>query len=369
MASNAMKAPAKRTAFGDLSNTSRTVRDAASYDDSIIALKKAGEPVKTNLNEKPSALLRPAQRPFTATATKYSSFSTNNTSADSTAALIAAKISLIESKPLAPLPKRALSKRATSIYKDTDAQNAPSAPAHQSQGPRQHKSQPELKSDQAVKIVNEVSRQSELYQDAPEQQITDYTHQSNEINSSSQVQEQVMAEHTIDWQNRELPPNPHLAEVEEYWEEEEEEVYDEQGYTTAHSYRSRGENTTGGATTVLFPKITQKAKKEIAAAKQLVEGARTMEEIEDEAWDTSMVAEYGEEIFAYMRELEVRLKSTPFSFSRHAAFVAYLQLLLWPCDRPCLHSPLSCSCFQHPMLTNRSAAQVVAQCTLHGHPD
>ena len=32
---------------------------------------------------------------------------------------------------------------------------------------------------------------------------------------------------------------------------------------------------------------------------------QTEEELEEEAWDVSMVAEYGDEIFAYMRELEV----------------------------------------------------------------
>jgi G2/mitotic-specific cyclin 3/4 len=312
MPPNAMKAPAKRTAFGDVSNTSRTV---SAYDDSIIASKKAGELVKPILNEKPSALLRPAQRPLTATSAKLSSFGTNNnTSSDPIAAAIAAKISLIESKPLAPLPKRALSKRATSIYKDTNADHASSAPDHQSQGPRQHKSQPELKADQAVirrtqSKINEnsysfeASREGE-YQDASEQQFSDYSQQYNEVNASSQEEEQVIAENAFDLQQRELPPNPYLAQVEEY-SEEEEEIYDEQGYTTAHSYRSRGENTTGGVTTVLFPKITNKAKKELAEAKELVESARTMEEIEDEAWDTSMVAEYGDEIFAYMRELEV----------------------------------------------------------------
>jgi hypothetical protein len=96
-----------------------------------------------------------------------------------------------------------------------------------------------------------------------------------------------------------------VSEPEEYWEDEEEEIYDEQGYTTAHSYRSRGDNTTGGATTVLFPKVTKKVEREIAAAKELVERSRTQDEIDDEQWDTSMVAEYGDEIFAYMRELEV----------------------------------------------------------------
>ena len=74
---------------------------------------------------------------------------------------------------------------------------------------------------------------------------------------------------------------------------------------TARSYRSRGESTTGGATTVLFPHANQKVKKELAAAKEIVEATRTAEEIEDECYDTSMVAEYGDEIFDYMRQLEV----------------------------------------------------------------
>ena len=96
-----------------------------------------------------------------------------------------------------------------------------------------------------------------------------------------------------------------VAEPEEYWDEEGEENYDEEGYVTARSFRSRGENTTGGATTVLFPQVNQKAKKEIAAARELIEGSKTAEELEDEAWDTTMVAEYGEEIFQYMKDLEV----------------------------------------------------------------
>lgn len=95
------------------------------------------------------------------------------------------------------------------------------------------------------------------------------------------------------------------SEPEEYWDEEEGN-YEEEEYVTARSFKSRGENTTNGATTVLFPKVNQKIKKEFAAAKQLIESTRTAEEIDDETWDTSMVAEYGEEIFGYMRDLEVR---------------------------------------------------------------
>lgn len=101
-----------------------------------------------------------------------------------------------------------------------------------------------------------------------------------------------------------------VSEPEEYWDDEGEENYDEEGYATARSFKSRGENTTGGATTVLFPKVNQRTRKEIAAAKELIEESKTVEELEDEAWDTTMVAEYGEEIFQYMKDLEVRAKCT-----------------------------------------------------------
>lgn len=90
-------------------------------------------------------------------------------------------------------------------------------------------------------------------------------------------------------------------------DEDEDHCYDK-GYTTAHSYRSHGDNTTGGVTTVMFPpKITKKGQAEIETAKQIVESRRTAEEIQEDAWDISMVAEYGDEIFQYMRQQEVRL--------------------------------------------------------------
>ena len=63
----------------------------------------------------------------------------------------------------------------------------------------------------------------------------------------------------------------------------------------------------GGATTVLFPKYNHQVKRELALAKQVVESTRTLEDIEDEYWDTSMVAEYSDEIFEFMKEQEVSL--------------------------------------------------------------
>ncbi|KAI0810514.1 hypothetical protein GGR55DRAFT_644240 [Xylaria sp. FL0064] len=96
-------------------------------------------------------------------------------------------------------------------------------------------------------------------------------------------------------------------------DEEEPHCYDDdKGYTTAHSYRSHGDNTTGGVTTVMFPpKITKKGQVELEAARQIVESRRTAEEIQEDAWDISMVAEYGDEIFQYMKKQEMSLLPNP----------------------------------------------------------
>ncbi|KAL4753250.1 hypothetical protein BDW72DRAFT_36434 [Aspergillus terricola var. indicus] len=100
---------------------------------------------------------------------------------------------------------------------------------------------------------------------------------------------------------------PHQSEPEEYWDDDDEENEEDDGYITARSYRSRSENTTGGATTLLFPRYNQQVKRELALAKQIVEATRTVEDIEDDYCDTSMVAEYSEEIFEYMREQEIKM--------------------------------------------------------------
>lgn len=97
-----------------------------------------------------------------------------------------------------------------------------------------------------------------------------------------------------------------LSEPGEYWdEEEEEEVYDDQGYTTAHSIRSRGDLTTGGVTTLPFPKVTSKTISELEAATAYVEATRLPFDMAEDVQDLSMAAEYSEDIFQYMREMEV----------------------------------------------------------------
>lgn len=99
-----------------------------------------------------------------------------------------------------------------------------------------------------------------------------------------------------------------VPEPEEYWEDEDAvEVYEEEGFVTARSFKTRGDSTIGGATTILFPKQTQRTRREVAVAKELIEGSKTAEEWEEEAWDTTMVVEYSDEIFGYMKELEIKM--------------------------------------------------------------
>ena len=347
-AATGLNAVAKRAAFGDVSNTSRALNHAK--DDLVVSVKGNGtEYVKPQVLEKENALSRPAQRPLTATVkTTILGLNKSNQSAPltTTSNKITAVPSVIPAQVVRP---RASSKRVTAIYKDENSakpqqtlepvkqQNIPVAsvpipPVHQTLGPRHHKSQPQLKLNQPVlrrtqsKYMHNVlptvlsdailpsSSSIVDFKDAPVAEepklpsVADnsYDYQSYDAPAQSVVKVDSIdtepAVQTIDDyvpEERQLPSEP-----EEYWEEEE-EVYDEQGYTTAHSYRSRGDNTTGGATTVMIPKLNTKVERELEAAKLIVEGSRTREEIEDDMWDTSMVAEYGDEIFGYMRELEV----------------------------------------------------------------
>jgi len=352
-----LKGGAKRAVFGDVSNTARVLNNAQD-DLSALGKNNGSENIKPSLQEKPNVLNRPAQRPLS---TVVKNFLGHNSSNHSASAIISSKVS--QSVTVQPLPSsnqsqstrpHALSKRATAIYKDENVAESeeisqpgplqsvpinsiPLPPVGSTLlGPRQHKSQPQLKADQPILrrtqsrcITNSVfvsakdvaptsvvqnmeaeqaqeksiRQQTELQecayllQDTPAQ----LEHNSGPVETNLILQRSESFEH----EERELPALPLVSEAEEYWEEEEEEVYDEQGYTTAHSYRSRGDNTTGGATTVMIPKVSSNVERELAAAKMIVEGSRTREDIEDDAWDTSMVAEYGEEIFGYMRELEV----------------------------------------------------------------
>lgn len=121
-----------------------------------------------------------------------------------------------------------------------------------------------------------------------------------------------------DWRNTN---HAHLGEVqaqntrpkatdalyEEYLGDDFEDELDHEYNTTAGSF---GDITSdfSTVTTVLNPADNKKALAEIADAKVHVSATRTQDDVEDEQWDTSMVAEYGDEIFDYMRDLETRMR-------------------------------------------------------------
>ena len=110
-----------------------------------------------------------------------------------------------------------------------------------------------------------------------------------------------------------------ISEPEEYWDEPSEpENFDDEGFVTARSAKSTTAkvdgNTTGNATTVLVPKMNAKIRRELEAAAKVIESMKTVEDIEDEAWDTTMVAEYGDEIFQHMKHLEVCFFSFLYKF-------------------------------------------------------
>ncbi|KAK3115474.1 B-type cyclin [Teratosphaeriaceae sp. CCFEE 6253] len=85
------------------------------------------------------------------------------------------------------------------------------------------------------------------------------------------------------------PQYPHMDPLpaEQFYDIDEDEYYCEDGYTTARSFGLRGEST-GGVTTILAPKETEKVQKELVEARMFVDSTRTAEDIEDEQWDTSM---------------------------------------------------------------------------------
>ncbi|KAL8906616.1 MAG: hypothetical protein Q9171_006201 [Xanthocarpia ochracea] len=367
-----LKAAAKRTAFGDLSNVANVSKP--SKDDMAIPIKGyptlIEKPAVPPQAKKPAAPLRPAQRPLSVSGLKSL---LNNVSGVSSHASVKQPLEAPQSVKPAIQQSNArtlATKKSTTVFKDKTTGHpdqsksvvkdillptAPLPPVHRQLPSVQHRQLEQLSEEQpkADESPNEVLQHPKAPHHLEEPSIilssseaaaalrSDgiYIDNDGEVrqyifrDDADATEEQVglpIEKHatpptTVKQQSADelnqipdsLPdqvptaeaapqmPAP-VSEPEEYWDEEEGN-YEEEGYVTARSFRSRGENTTNGVTTVLFPKVNQKTKRELAAAKQLIESTRTAEEIDDETWDTSMVAEYGEEIFGYMRDLEIKM--------------------------------------------------------------
>ena len=358
-----LKLAAKRTAFGDVSNTANVSRP--SKDDSAIGAKGeysiSEKMISTQQDKKAPSFLRPAQRPLSVSGLKgLLNNVANSTNLPSVKQPLVDIQQSLQHTSQAANTRKLMTKKSTAVFKDAVAtqpqpsapevhkplpNTAPMAPVHRELQPRQQiketfesqelQTRPQLVLDKqggqaATQSSSEepaVLRSDGIYIDE-HGQVQFYGMEESiehvevlrpsdkgvllpvEVPNQSgrpgrdQALDAYLAKSQPDPQRK--PTLAPVSEPEEYWDDEAEENYDEEGYATARSFKSRGDNTTGGATTVLFPKVNQKTRKEIAAAKELIEGSKTAEELEDEAWDTTMVAEYGEEIFSYMKDLEVR---------------------------------------------------------------
>ena len=315
----------KRTVFADVSNT---VRQPIAKDDAQISAKGGKkmdilkDPAIVSAKEiaKPAALLRPAQRPIANLAPKLSASNASDLIASAAQKHLGGEI-----KAASTNVRKVLSKKATTIFREPsvevipEVKNIVQAPAVVEPAPIKVAA-PEIATS-LVPTNHHVSRRpletapTEIKESVCEEKVIKVDIDSRLANAHAEVaQEKYEYLDALEEQARVLEQerNEELAKLtsldqEEYWDEDEEEEYfDADGYTTARSLRSRGDNTTGGVTLQLAPRITAKSQRELEAAKMFVDSHKSAEDIEDEQWDTSMVAEYGEEIFEYMRQLEVR---------------------------------------------------------------
>ncbi|KAK4142169.1 cyclin-like protein [Dichotomopilus funicola] len=348
---SALNAPPKRTAFGDVSNTARVrASDIAGKQVNKDSVKAFVKPATASINTRDVRIEDKENKKANTKENRNKPASTLSRRSNNSVqpAQQTSRVNLSNKQnggvSLAQAPLRnGVSKKITAIYQDRQEEevsihsDVPS-PADDlavlvtkpGKLPRHSKSQPALRSDShnlrlqpALPVQSDNLTETEdeddiddnvteaAYEDAVEDLLRDDEDALREAlveiqRASSKTTQR--NEYDASVQPKNVPELPAAAELEEYWDEEEEqELYDEQGYTTAHSYRSHGDNTTSGPTTLLAPAVTASVEDELDLARDYVAAHQTEDEIEEEAWDVSMVAEYGDEIFTYMRDLEAEM--------------------------------------------------------------
>lgn len=325
-----LKGPVKRSAFGDLSNTAGTTvkhnistKGIAKHPVSTAKMVPYKDNDKENVikvGKTKDAFLRPAQRPLA------------GLKPPSTSQAISSQTDIRGG----PVIKQNVAKKTTVVYHD-EPQQKPQTLS------RQYRSQPYLKSaakaglhqTQSKDVVQDESQEDAeddideaSYEDAMEEQPREQdAYFPSEMPAPAPVEPAIAANMeplqplpattaSMPW-TFSAPPAP---ETEGLWDEDDDEdLYDEQEYLTSNSLKSCGDNTSGATTTLLAPRMTAKIQQELEEARSYVEKNRPKDDVEEEEWDVSMVAEYGEEIFEYMRELEV---------SNASALLAHVVIIL-----------------------------------------
>ena len=324
----------KRTAFADVSNTQRLqpAKDDSAIDGKVAVSCEDAKAALSHVSKlvvKNNALSKPAQRPLAVKAT--SQLPAPNTQTTTSTVPIKATADTVKTQSVTA--RTIVSKKSTTVLKEPGTQPPAREENEQSDKPfatedllaQLKESSSQSSSSSAIDGVILPAAQARVVAPLAIHPSTELVqqqvvlphlsaYQHPHITASSQPEQQVLLALEQHAQALENERNVALVlkqlQSQPYTEEEEEDMYYDDGYSTTRSLKLRGE-TTGGATIVLQPKYTTKVNAEIAAAKEMVEQARTPEEMEDEQWDTSMVAEYGDEIFEYMHTLENRMRPNP----------------------------------------------------------
>ncbi|KAJ5610987.1 hypothetical protein N7510_007706 [Penicillium lagena] len=314
MMQNAVNNGARRTAFGDLSNTKNALRP--SRDDSALEGKPVGKLLEkpVAVDKKPAVLAQPAQRPMSMSGLKSL---LNN---------------VVDSKPVNPAGK------ALPVLNNTTTNNTQ---AKRNNLVFRDELQPPHKLKETSKETTARSSTVSSVTIAPSQASSTTANDNLAVKKASKPQESWKDEYSMvlakqpavlrtsepinaydqhnydpvvyDYETDETKapglaskdPTSAVSEPEEYWDDE--AYHEVDGQLTAPSQRSRGDITTGTATTVIYPKMSEITKGQMFQAKDIVESTRTPEDIEEDFWDTSMVAEYGSEIFLHLRTREIEM--------------------------------------------------------------
>lgn len=265
MQNGAVRPAAKRAVFADVSNTIRTAPLA------VDAVKAHDNGKAAAIYLDPLELSKPAQKP---PAVK------NITTSIAPAAALPT-ISKVQPKKSAPVLR--------DLAAPTPDENAE---------PALDATLDESKAQQQVTVLDNTQEETAVAPVQPPQVLTSQEAVIVDTNALEQFAPETEEKVVV------LSQSLMTVNDDEYDEDYEEELYEASQTVTRGGVT---DNTTGGATVVLCPKHTAKTLREIEEARQVVESTRTAEDIEDDQWDTSMVAEYGDEIFEYMRTLEVCL--------------------------------------------------------------
>lgn len=309
------KVATKRTVFGDVSNTSHYAHHTAPNNDMAKHAVPASKPAskmapprkqedKENVSiavkngKAKAAFHQPPQRPLNGVRTVSTEYRSQIT------------------------VKQTGAKKVSNVYQDAEQQKAQTLS-------RKYASQPLLKNSEAPVVRRSQSKgflRGVKLENSVDNNLAEMPYEILTEDSSRSA-----SETSVGWMNIPRPggarikaepqPSPpiglqqSLAEHDKAWaEDDDEDLYEDLGYTTVHSYKSYAD-TTMGATTLLVPKHNPKMLLELKEARMYVEKNRPADEIDDEEWDITMVAEYGDEIFAYMRNLEVSISSEPRRFA------------------------------------------------------